>query len=819
MATQFYCRSEQRRSLVRETVGGDGNPLLNGIDYLEVSPDQTTLYVHFIHNLPGETDGVPDSPVLAAMNVDVEGGVRIQRIRVTTTATADDVLTVDVDTPGDFSTYTLRLVAMSSGDDPPAGYDPQLSQVEFSFKADCPEEFDCLPDECPPEEMGAEPNIDYLAKDYASFKRLMLDRLSVVVPDWEDRNAADLGMAVVEAVAYTGDYLSYYQDAVSTEAYLGTARCRISVRRHARLLDYRMHEGCNSRTWVHVQAQGSSNGRLDAPVQLLTKVEGHPAVVNEGSLAYDQIMAESPAVFESLHDAFLRESHNEVRFYTWGEEECCLPKGATKATLRDVENNRLLLRPGDVLIFEEVQGPSESEQPDPAHRHAVRLTKVSPDATPLPDGDRAAGTMATDPLTGDAVVEIEWDTEDALPFPVCISTDTVEDVSVVRGNVVLASHGRTVWVDESEQEREQIEVPHREGALASLSEPNLTHSVAYDHDSASIEPAAGVLVQEPRDALPEVALAPDDSPETSWEAQRDLLNSGRSAAEFVVETSDDGVSHLRFGDGVMGRKPSGGTTFRADYRVGNGRSANVGADAVYHIVTGDASVVGVRNPLSAQGGIDPEQIEEVRLYAPQAFRTQQRAVTEEDYAEVAERHSDVQTAVATRLWTGSWHTMFITVDRKEGRAVDADFEEELREFITTYRMAGHDLEIEPPVFVPPEVEMDVCVVPEYLQSTVKEALLETFSSGVGASGTMGFWHPDNFTFGGAVYLSQLVAAAQAVPGVMWVDIKRFQRWGKPDFGELAGGRIPMQRLEIAQLDNDPSRPENGKMTFEMEGGL
>ena len=63
----------------------------------------------------------------------------------------------------------------------------------------------------------------------------------------------DLGITLVEVLAYVGDYLSYYQDAVATEAYLDTARQRISVRRHARLVDYLMHEGCNARAWVCVQ--------------------------------------------------------------------------------------------------------------------------------------------------------------------------------------------------------------------------------------------------------------------------------------------------------------------------------------------------------------------------------------------------------------------------------------------------------------------------------------------------------------------------------------------------------------------------------------
>ena len=37
---------------------------------------------------------------------------------------------------------------------------------------------------------------------------------------------------------------------MATEAYLDTARQRISVRRHVRLMDYALHEGCNARAWV-----------------------------------------------------------------------------------------------------------------------------------------------------------------------------------------------------------------------------------------------------------------------------------------------------------------------------------------------------------------------------------------------------------------------------------------------------------------------------------------------------------------------------------------------------------------------------------------
>src|SRR5207237_10249698 len=102
------------------------------------------------------------------------------------------VLAVDVATPGDFSAYTLRLVKDASTGDPPPGFDQVLSSIAFSFKVNCPSDFDCKPQRVCPDESVKPPEINYLAKDYASFRQLMLDRMAVLAPGWTARNAADL---------------------------------------------------------------------------------------------------------------------------------------------------------------------------------------------------------------------------------------------------------------------------------------------------------------------------------------------------------------------------------------------------------------------------------------------------------------------------------------------------------------------------------------------------------------------------------------------------------------------------------------------------
>lgn len=819
MTSPLICPDNARRALVRASP-------LNAIDHVEVldnqappgSPPQQTLLVHCFKDVTGTG--------LTGLNVRIDGGVRVRAIRVVWAFPAQDVptgllntaernfvlalpdaprvLLVRVRERGDLSTYRLRLVLAQQSDLPPAGFDPQLSAMDFSFKVECPSEFDCLvAQHCPPEPELAPP-LDYLAKDYASFRRLLLDRLAVVMPDWTERSPADVGIALVELLAYVGDQLSYYQDAVAQEAYLGTARRRVSVRRHARLVDYTIGEGSNARAWICLETGPGAEGAVlpRGAVVLSGPTGATPAVA---PLNLGAALRAGAVVFETRHDVTLAAARNAIEFYTWGDPGCCLAEGATQASLAGGAAELGLLV-GDVLVFEEVRGDTGlAADADPAKRHAVRL-----DAEPV---------EVTDPVTGRTVLEVRWHAEDALPFPLDLAQQGGLGASVARGNVVLADSGRTI-VDEA---LVPPIVPDEGRYRPVLASRGLTHAVPYDNDAARALPAAATSTVDPRLAAPVVELAGEGEP---WHPARDLLGSDRFAGEFVVETENDGQAFVRFGDGVVGRAPVPGAVFTATYRVGGGAVTNVGAGVLNQVVTALDDIVRVRNPLPAAGGTDPESIDQVRLAAPQAFRVQQRAVTEADYAEVAGRHPEVQKAAATRRWTGSWYTVFVTVDRRGGREVDEAFEAELRQFLERFRLAGYDLEIDAPRFVPLHVALGVCVADGYLRSAVNGALLDVFSNRDLPDGRRGFFHPDAMTFGQPVYLSQVVAAAMAVPGVRWIDRDtggrrgaRFQRWGQPEHGELAAGVIELGRLEIARLDNDPNTPENGKLEFFLRGGL
>ena len=84
--------------------------------------------------------------------------------------------------------------------------------------------------------------IDYLAKDYSSFRQALLDFIPTRLPDWTKRSEADIGMMLLELFAATADTLSYMQDRVANEAFLASATQRRSVAGHLDLIGYEMDQ-------------------------------------------------------------------------------------------------------------------------------------------------------------------------------------------------------------------------------------------------------------------------------------------------------------------------------------------------------------------------------------------------------------------------------------------------------------------------------------------------------------------------------------------------------------------------------------------------
>jgi hypothetical protein len=879
------CRDAARRALIQ------GNPALglNGIDFVEYRhsavPPEHVLEVHFLDAVPAGAYGLLLPANLGLIGLD--GGERVVGIEAKKVTVGADprVLNIEIDAQGDFSEYVLSLGwsrdATGSWFFGLAGVDRAFSVAPVHFRAGCPVEFDCrVVPECPPERLP-EPLLDYMARDYASFRQLLVDFLAQRNPVWVERNPSDLGIALLELFAYEGDHLAYYQDAVSNEATLDTARRRVSAKRHARLVDYAMHDGRNAWTFVHVAV--TTDGTLPFGQKLLTKIsatlrrEKNPPSTLVGPLGtpseeQEQFDTDPPLVaarvFETATHLDAFKVNNEIRLHTWGNEACCLPRGTTTVHLYVVTGGtaaRPKIEKGDLLLLEEIGDPETGTAAlaDPMHRQVVHITHVRNLVDPVFAEDLAAGKLQLFPgASGNPLplLEVSFSTADALGFPLCLSAKPagappLTELAMARGNVVLADHGRTV--SETVDLDEPLPSAH-DGGEANPGESArfrlpLTHApltMQIRPEKVVYDPASGALLSErpdlqgdARQAQPSIGLlvtGGSPAPEV-WEPEPNLLDSTAFDRHFVADVEDDGRPTLRFGDGDYGREPSGATKFSAVYRVGNGRAGNIAADALAHVVLPAPMaallaavppwpmIAAIRNPLAAEAGTDPETIEETRQYAPAAFRARQfRAVTEADYTDAARTIKGVAGAVAAFRWTGSWYTVFVGIDPEDtadlivesgGRTrLSDDFSLRVRNGLTRYKLAAYDLEIRAGLYVSLRIAIELCAEPGYFRGDVGQAVRRALGTGEDAFGRRGFFHPANFTFGQPVTLSALYAAVGAVEGVDSSVVTVFQRYGREARGELDSGLLPIGSWEIARLDNDPNRMENGVLTLTARGG-
>ncbi len=814
----------------REALAASSAPF-NGIAGIEIDPaDGTRLILRFVKARPGP-GGVPAAP-LGASDFSISGGDRIRGIAVEAVAPQGGDLVLTLSREGDFSTYILAIDA-----DLP-GFDPILREISFRFRVHCDTDLDCEAPAIGTDDRPDEPRLDYLARDFESYRTMILDRMSVTTPDMVERNPASLEIALVEWLAYLGDQLSYKLDRVATEYSLDTAQLRRSAARHARLVGYRMHNGVSARVLAQVEVAAPVVNLARHDLAFLTRSNDLAAPVVPMT-QLPMAAARGAVVFEPAHDMTLSNAHNRIGLHHWGDPDAVLARGATEAWLRDPDR-ALNLRAGDLLILTEERDPTTGRRADadPGHRQAVRLI-ADPETVLDPLETVVPGVLLQ-------VHRVIWGPDDALPFRLCVGARPEgEELAIALGNIVVADHGMTLPLPEPlgvAPDMTDPELPPAPGQpdeikpLAGLDRPrafapvlarkDLTFSAGVFPTLDPLTPAARITVMDPAAALADMFLSVDGKVE-AWNPLSDLLPAGPEDRVFVPEVAHEGTVTLRFGQGHEGRASTRGKTpvasdsFFANYRVGTGRAGNIGGDALAHVAASGlalANVSAVRNPLAAAGGMNRETIPEVRQRAPVSFFEQRRAVTLADYETLLTRHPDVQRAHARKRWLGSWSAIFLSVDRAGLLEVDSGFAQVLLDYLEPYRMMGHDLTIDAPIYVPLEVTLTACVLSDHFAEDVEKALIDAFSAGVRKDGERAFFHPDNITFSSRIYLSRIYEAAMQVPGVEDIHVTRFQRASAAASTAIDDGVLTFGPREIPILANDPNHPDQGTLTIHTEGG-
>jgi Baseplate J-like protein len=790
---------------------------LNGMELVLVtlpSPTEARLEVHFFNNRElANIINVRDFLISGGHRV--LGGRATGEVQVTAIAhPSPNILHLTVTPIGDYSTYTLSLNFQN--------IDPLFSELRFKFRPGC------FSTECAPKQTfkpaPQDPAIDYLAKDYDSFRHTMIAAMMQRVPGWRPTSEADLDQVLLELFSVAADELSDYQDRVMNEAYLPTARKRVSWARHARLMDYHIHQGNQASTWLALLLKPGQSLTLPKP-NPTPGLDDIPLIVWAGN---KDINATSAVLFMTRDRAEFDPLFNQMGLYTWGNAIPALAAGSTMADLQLLEkdsNNQLvpIVNQADAIKLQnsirsgKVKYLLIQERLNPLTGQAVGRNPNKRQLLKLLPGELGA-TVKQDPLTESWFVRVQWEEQDKLQFNYCFTVDCQnvkrENVSLFHGNLIEVYHGRPRNIEFKEPgtllraNQYYYQRTKRWGTLCQLPPETLAYKAT---------PVGGEV---PPQSTLEVEVIVDGVSDRHEEAI-DLIHSDDSAEagdRFIVETDELGQSIIRFGNGVNGRELPDEATVRCKYQVGLGLEGNIGADTlIYFDRVFEDAIASVWNPFDVTNGKAPEPVAEIIRRVPEAYRFRQlRAVTLQDYVKRAEELPEVSKAAARYAWTGSWRTVQIAIDPVGKTVLDEPLRQKLARHLDAVRLIGEDLEIRPPRFVPLEIHVILCIHPEYWREDIKFLLNEEFSDGFTSDGRMAFFHPDRWTFGQELPASQIIGRLQAIQGVEHVISVTLKRWNEatPGTDKIAN----LRPNEIIQVRSDRDHMEKGFIDFDVQGG-
>ncbi|HMN20297.1 MAG TPA: putative baseplate assembly protein [Ottowia sp.] len=267
----------------------------------------------------------------------------------------------------------------------------------------------------------------------------------------------------------------------------------------------------------------------------------------------------------------------------------------------------------------------------------------------------------------------------------------------------------------------------------------------------------------------------------AWHERATMHGAAATERAYTVETDEQGRRFVMFGDGRSGARPITGThNVRASYRKGLGVEGNVRADQLTQLMSRPLGLKSVSNPLAAQGGTDPDTPGAARRAMPLFTRTLGRAVSLLDYEDFARAFSGVAKAQAQVLDLPAGKTVAITIAGPGGQALTAASPvwQHLLDALKTHGdplVAVRLLAYQASLF---RVGLRVRRDPDYALDTVLgavEAALRT---------RFAF---DARELAQPVQQSEVIAVAQAVPGVIAVELTR-----------LYGGTRPPAQTQVSR---------------------
>jgi hypothetical protein len=705
--------------------------------------------------------------------------------------------------------------------------DGYFNTIQFNFQAGCEFDVDCKPDTAlDAKDALKDYPVDYLARDFYSFRQALLEFANLKYPEWEDRSEADVGIMLIEVMSALGDELAYYQDCIGREAHLETASMRRSVRRHARLVDYSMHDGLAASTLLCLQAK--KDGSIKAGAEVCDA---------DGDIVFEIGNGLKESLEKTVYE--VKKDRNELSPYIWDEDDVWLPAESNQLFVEGRKKH--LLSEGDWIMLEENTG-------DPSRDHHLVVVQLKTDPV-----------IKLDKLFKKYMTRIEWHQHQALK----------KDLSLpglkVRGNILPATAGKTVSKYFSAGALPANYPAKKDGddILRAVEREGPNGNIIYLFSLEKTENNRLAFLEKefrgenPRAAEAEVKLKEIEYKNNAWHEKKTVNWEWRRSFfgdEFAQPSSsqstdsdftlDDGIYRkvvaynrdgkeiihtdlasgkgytLRFGDGEFGMQPKEGSVFKVSYREIPEGNSNVNQNTLIHFDSSyDDLIESIRNPFPVSNAVEAETVEEVKQKAPYAYQLEAfRAVTRDDYARAAEKLEWVQRAGATFRWTGSWLSAFVTADPRGAIHIEDKQKKQLTAILDRYRQSGREVCVKGPIYADLDIEIDICAEADAYPSEVKERVVMALAGDEKKGPESGYFSPDNFTFGSSLRLGDLESRIKSIEGVKAVKSIKIGRRGWHEPRIMTDLTYDVEMNEIIRVEDDPRNPDRGSLTINAKNG-
>ncbi len=355
----------------------------------------------------------------------------------------------------------------------------------------------------------------------------------------------------------------------------------------------------------------------------------------------------------------------------------------------------------------------------------------------------------------------------AVTFDRAIAGNMKSSVAYAYANVAKVSHGETINETLGDGDAAQ---------------PFLTFSLKKSPLTYTPQPGA------PNGAASSLQLRVDG---VLWTETPDLYGHDETARIFIARVDNESAIKVTFGDGKTGATtPTGKQNITATYRQGIGQVGNVGAGSITNLLSKPLGLKEAVNPAPAEGGAEPESVEQARKNAPNIVRTFKRIVSLTDFADAAREYAGIAKARADWHWNDLEQVARLTVAGDDGAIIAPGSETyaNLVADLNSRRDPNRALMVvshKPiPITLVVNLQVDAAYIAQDVQNDVRSALLNYFAF-------------DNLDLGQAIHLSDLYGVIHTPAGVIAADID--QLGFKNKASQPSQVHLPIPPNEIATL--------------------